>query len=159
MFTLYRNYVNHEDNLTNNRLSWNFTIQGFLFIAWAYCQQHIISIGVAQSQPNLGLSYTLRYLREATVVVGRVGFFVSLLTWFGTLASSIAIFKLSLKWTEEHEVSCSSRKSVKSVKKELSLPELTGGGSEIAHWMGLLAPIFVPIVFVVAWGYLILSFR
>lgn len=44
VYATYRAYVQHEDDLTNNRLNWNFTIQGFLFAAYSFSLQKIAEV-------------------------------------------------------------------------------------------------------------------
>jgi hypothetical protein len=36
LYGAYRQYLDHEHNLINHRLSWNFTIQDFLFTSYAF---------------------------------------------------------------------------------------------------------------------------
>src|SRR5262249_24622108 len=44
LYSAFRDYVKHEDDLTNNRLNWNFTIQGFLFAAYSFSVQKIVEV-------------------------------------------------------------------------------------------------------------------
>ncbi len=38
-YELYRQYVTHEDNLTNNRMTWLLTIHGFLYATYGFTLQ------------------------------------------------------------------------------------------------------------------------
>ena len=40
-FKIFRDYMQHEDNLINQRVSWNSTIQGFLFATYGLSQQKL----------------------------------------------------------------------------------------------------------------------
>lgn len=44
LYRMFRAYVEHEDGLTNQRLSWNFTIQGFLFAAYTLSSNKIADV-------------------------------------------------------------------------------------------------------------------
>src|SRR5580658_5975181 len=41
LYSVFRDYLKHEDDLINNRLNWNFTIQGFLFTAYTFTLQKL----------------------------------------------------------------------------------------------------------------------
>ena len=40
-FKIFRDYMQHEDNLINQRVSWNSTIQGFHFATYGLSQQKL----------------------------------------------------------------------------------------------------------------------
>jgi len=146
----------HEDDLINQRLNWNFTIQGFLFGAYVYTAQKISELKISllsriQSQDALALlnSHTLglRELRITMLTVALVGFSVSVFVYMSILAARMSIEKLSSDW---------EKLRVQYAALGDYLPGLVGGGDGWAHTFGFLAPKLLPIGFIVAWGMLIL---
>lgn len=156
-YTAFRNYVQHEDNLTNNRLNWNFTIQGFLFLSWAYCLQKISDLNIAYYNPNKGLSQsakdglqlTLKQVQAAEKLIGLMGFFVSLAILVATIAAQRALFAIEKKWHDGVGWEYQSKVD-KSDTHGRDLPGLFGGGSSLAKWLGL-SPVLIPLFFLAAW--------
>jgi hypothetical protein len=82
---IFRDYVKHEDDLINQRLNWNFYIQGFLLGAFAFAFQKTAELWNALSHvndtPQLDFSPVRHGLGELYVfllVVAVVGIWVSL---------------------------------------------------------------------------------
>src|SRR5437879_8379854 len=42
LYRIFRTYVEHEDDLINQRQTWNLTIQGFLFASYAFSLQKLV---------------------------------------------------------------------------------------------------------------------
>lgn len=160
LYGAFRDYSKHEDDLTNNRLNWNFTIQGFLFFSWAYCLQKLIDLRIAAnatkavakavSTPPTDLQNAIRDLQLAMVVIGGVGLAVSLLVFLGACGAQIAILKIRSQYQPPTE---------DSNTHETHLPGLIGGGSDLAHFLGVVGPLFIPIIFALAWLILLLYAR
>ena len=162
LYSAFRDYVKHEDDLTNNRLNWNFTIQGFLFLSWAYCIQKIAELRIAlAAADDAHRKVAAAELRKAigdidagVVIIGWVGLSVSALILLGALGAQVAITLLNRKWESGHEEYKPTSRSKWNANGP-HLPGLIGGGNRVAHGLGFGAPILIPICFMVAWLILI----
>lgn len=180
LYCVFRDYLKHEDNLINNRLNWNFTIQGFLFFSWAYCFQKAVDLEIALAAKDLAaesaakLTSALREIHAAMMAIGCAGFIVTLLVFFAALGAELAINNICGKWNKDHpeyahgpELSGDARsvrklvalfRSIRHGKldakhdtHEPHLPGIIGGGRRGAHVLGFGAPIAIPIFFMAAW--------
>lgn len=136
IYKVYREYVQHEDNLINHRSSWNATVQAFLFAAFAVA---------VQSRVDARTEFT----RQLTFFAGAwliplVGLFVALATLFSVIAASRAIRALERKYTEIY--------APWHVNRPAHLPSLTGGGSSWAHLTGFALPFVIPVLLALAWS-------
>lgn len=161
LYEMFRDYLKHEDDLINNRLNWNFTIQGFLFAAYTFTLQKVseIEAGLLLHVPSrnthlLFNSSTLGLdgLRIATVTVALVGLWVSLGVYISVSAARIAIEEIEKQWLALYQ---EYTKAAKPNQYVPSLPGMTGGGSALAHRWGFWAPAALPIGFIAAWVLLI----
>ncbi len=152
--------MEHEDDLINNRLNWNFTIQGFLFLSWAYCFQKLVDlkIGLACRGSNCPdqatIDKTIQVTREAMEYISFAGIAVSLLIFLGAWGAQLAIWRLHSKWLKEHpEYKDDLRRQTRDEKEneKAILPGLCGGGSKLAFLLGLAPPISIPIVLICIW--------
>jgi hypothetical protein len=180
LYTAFREYVRHEDALTNNRLGWNFTIQGFLFAAYSLAlgkMGELIIERAKKDSPVPQITFEMTQLKTAIQAFCAVGFVVSVLVFFGALAAQLAIGSIVNKWCSDHKeyprptngrellmrfrrrlagaVSCEVKaEDKKSQPLAPYLPNLTGGGSTAAHYLGFGAPIVIPLVLAFSWGWL-----
>jgi hypothetical protein len=106
-----------EDHLINQRQTWNFTIQGFLFATYGFSQQKI-----AEILGQRGARASVESLEWLARVIPIVGVVVCLLLWFGIEAAGMAIMGVRQKW-DRHHASCAGAEP---------LPRLTGGGGRSA---------------------------
>jgi hypothetical protein len=162
LYEMFRDYLKHEDDLINNRLNWNFTIQGFLFAAYTFTLQKVseLEAGLLLHVPSrnthlLFNSSTLGLdgLRIATVAVALVGLWVSLGVYVSVSAARIAIEELERKWQVLYQEYVRVATPATFVPP---LPGMTGGGSALAHRLGFWAPAALPIGFIAAWVVLII---
>src|SRR5437763_1604980 len=64
LYRIFRSYIAHEDDLINQRQTWNLTIQGFLFAAYAFSLQKLVE---AESRAILDARcYASGVLRQCT---------------------------------------------------------------------------------------------
>jgi hypothetical protein len=96
IYTIFREYVKHEDSLINWRLSWNFTIQGFLFAAYAVATQKVfearLSVASEANQtvkahlsPVIGAGVSA--ITDFVILLAVTGVAVTLLISFGANTS------------------------------------------------------------------------
>jgi hypothetical protein len=150
-FKIFRDYVEHEDNLINSRLMWNITIQGFLFATYGLSVQKL-----AEQQATGAGVPALRWL---ILILPLFGIGISLVSIMGVIAARTAINSLVVQWKEILDQAGS---------KEPGLPFLVGGGipdgdksgteCSKAHRRGLRAPLWFPWIFVFAWAALFLQY-
>ena len=156
LYSVFREYIKHEDDLINNRLSWNLTIQGFLFGAYYFSLQKIADIKIGMSQntidnPRLvvnNLLHTIHDLKLFLVVVALVGAGVSLATYASVWAARAAIQNLNTLWAPKKELYRPPNVAAED------LPALVGGGLRIAYIVGFLAATVMPVVCFIAWCFL-----
>ncbi len=176
IYTLFRDYVKHEDSLINWRLSWNFAIQGFLFAAYAVATQKIFEANLSlATQADQSIRTQTAQMINASVpsitrfvqLLAGTGISVTVLIFFGVNAATLAIAELDERWRHLHsayaKVSTAEqrwwhyRRYIPSWKThgpiQPGLPGLVGGGIH-RSFKGLgIAAKFLPWVFVVAWLY------
>jgi hypothetical protein len=150
-YSLFRDYVKHEDDLVRHRLNWNLNIQGFLFATYGFSIQKMVEIkaNLLNSRPPLIVIESDKSwvaLRVLVKTLPVVGFGVSLLVLLGVGAAKIAIDKLHDDWED-----CENRRYKEESPK---LPKMTGAGVRTAHYLGFYAPLMIPVVFMGAWAYI-----
>ena len=138
-FKIFRDYMQHEDNLINQRVSWNSTIQGFLFATYGLSQQKL-----PDPKPGPGALHNLETLVRT---IPWFGFGLSILVFLAVLAATLAHRRLADDWRV--------RVSPCYPDKQY-LPDIAAGGVKAAGWLGFGAPVLIPIFFAVAWLYIII---
>jgi len=133
-YQIFRDYLEHEDDLLNHRSTWHLAMQGFLFAA----------VGVLlQSKSDDSNMDALRMLRQwLPYIIPLVGLSIAILAAFSMSAAHKAINRLSDDW--EH------------VRLEYPtplpiLPALAGAGDTSAKGWGQLPTLGIPIVIALAW--------
>lgn len=142
-YQIYRRYVEHEDELINQRLLWGVNIQGFLFATYGLCIQKLAAGGASQPEP-FSATWLLRWL---VVLLPVLGICISVVSMSGVLAAWQALDALYSRWKRidaEYQITRGLPLS--------PLPELRGGGALKAHGLGLVAPLVFPLLFAVAWA-------
>jgi ketosteroid isomerase-like protein len=134
LYGVYRDYLKHEDELINRRLSWNLTLQGFLFAAYG-----LVITKADELKGHLGL---LRYL------LPMLGVAVSSMSLIGIYAAQDAIKGLNSWWGNITEC-------VKDSPDILPFPGLTGGGRDTANRLGKFAH-YIPIPILGVWVLILL---
>ena len=178
LYCVFRDYLEHEDGLINNRLNWNFTIQGFLFAAYSFSLQKIADVRIALLQqtvdPNriapLHVFHTMFDLQFLVATLALAGAIVSALVYVSVRAARIAIHEVQDQWFEiersgkptdfdwwawlrvEFFNTKEKDTSVRTHGKEPPfLPGLIGGGHQGADWLGFHAPTWLPLSITFIW--------
>jgi hypothetical protein len=175
-YKIFRDYIEHEDALIHNRLSWNFTIQAFLFATYGICLQKLLTSDPHQEDEGIRTLLT----KLTYYLIPLVGVLVAALSFLGTWAARQAIRQLERDWNwihlgvEEYRRTGGSflkriwlmvkqrgdRTYEEAIKRQHRaarpfLPKLTGGGHPTAHFLGFWSPLVVPWVFLLAWLFLL----
>jgi hypothetical protein len=116
IYTVFRQYLIHEDDLINQRTTWSLNIQAFIIVAFGLAFQNSINVAHDRLSDH---EYGILILALATLDAG-----VSLICLISVRAAQIAIRGLCAK----------SREWDKTHPRSPGYPPLTGGGE---YWATL----------------------
>jgi len=134
-YQVFRNRIEHEDNLIMQRLSWLMASQSFLFTAYA-----IVTNGMTTS-PASGGNVFVNHLLTLARIIPVVALLNSLLIGISILAALKAIRELRDGYRKEPE----------------PLEMIPLQTSKSARVLGLSAPVFLPPLFLAVWLYLLVQ--
>jgi len=156
LYAAYRQYLNHEHNLINQRLSWNFTIQGFLFTSYAFVLNKTADVRIELSKATTGsvdtLLASLHELQVLLFVVAVAGVCVSLAIHFSAWGARRAMNELRRRWST---LKCTQEQTLEDFSLASGYPHIMGGGDPSATKLGFRAPAMLSLAFAVAWLVLI----
>ena len=132
-YQLFRNRIEHEDNLVMQRLSWLMASQSFLFTAFA-----IVTNGLS-GLPSSGGNTFVGRLQTLTEIIPVVALVNSLLIFVSILAALKAITELRREYLRQPEL----------------LKTLPLQTSRVARAAGLSAPVLLPLLFFAVWLFLL----
>jgi hypothetical protein len=150
--------LSSENELTNNRLSWNFAIQGFLFGAYALCLQTMSSVQIKLADSHISvpmrseLETSIRRLEHTIYFIRTTGEVVSLCVLLGAIAAHNAIWSIHSKFRRVHKEYRPGKWYALNTHGN-HFPGLTGGGNRIAHLLGS-APLLIPVLLIFVWSHL-----
>jgi hypothetical protein len=130
-FNLVRSQIQQEDNLITQRLNWFLTSQSFLFTAYA-----IIATGPKITFANPRLHMLLMQVVPLLAIV------VGVLILLAIVAGAIALEQLRRGFVP-----------YEAAARAVNLPPVQGHRS--TRVLGMIAPILLPITFVVIWAVLL----
>jgi hypothetical protein len=136
LYSVYRDYMKHEDDLINQRTSWHLLLQGFLFATFGV-------MGEWQTEGGAGFLHPQRYWILHGLIA--TGFLISLFATSSILAADAAINKLHADWN-----ALRSKLNIPEEFWEL-LPGIAGAGSKHAKQWGKAPAIAIPIIISFAW--------
>jgi len=139
IYDLYRDYVKHEDELINRRLSWNLTLQGFLFATYGVSFQ---VLGNSAASDELK-----RHIKLLACALPVIGGSVAILALLSILAAQASIDELKIRWAYP---AGHIREDVLEM-----LPGLTGAGRRFANRWGKIPQVGIPCVMIAAWIFLL----
>jgi hypothetical protein len=140
VYEAYRDYLKHEDNLINNRMTWLILSQSFFFTTYALA---ISRLSDSTGETNTKIETFLNSVAVLGIIVG-------LATFLSILSALKAIEGLKLRW-KDHAFSETSE-NAKFIKEKARLPDLTGGGNSFAATFGFFMPMIMPLIFVGIWS-------
>jgi hypothetical protein len=132
-YQIFRNRIEHEDNLIMQRLSWLMASQSFLFTAYA-----IVTNGLANSS-TIGGNMFVNHLLILARIIPVVALLNSLLILVSILAALKAIRELRNEYQRQPEV----------------LEAIPLQTSKSARTLGLSAPVLLPLLFLAVWLFLL----
>ena len=134
-YQVFRNRIEHEDNLIMQRLSWLMASQSFLFTAYA-----IVTNGLSAT-PTTGGGVFINHLTTLAQIIPIVALLNSLLIVVSILGALKAIRELRMEYCRQGQV----------------LEAVPLQTSRFARALGLSAPILLPLLFLVVWLYLLVQ--
>jgi hypothetical protein len=137
-FKVYRDYLEHEDELLHQRSTWNLYLHGFLFAAYGVLLQQSAKGG---ENPRATMLFLL---------LPSVGFIIALCVLLSVIAAMKSIDRLAAKWKDEVI-------SGYPPLKAGFFPALTGAGDSFASKYGKLPARWIPIVIAFAWMVLLVA--
>jgi len=132
-YRIFRNRIEHEDTLIMQRLSWLMASQSFLFTAFA-----IVTNGLSMG-PIAGGNVFIGHLDTLARIIPVVALINSLLI-------AVSIFG-ALKAVRELRAEYFKGEFLKTVPLQTS---------RFARYMGVSAPVLLPLLFLAVWLYLLL---
>ena len=135
LYSIYRDYIKHEDDLLNRRLMSNIILEGFLFATDGFSHELLHAAAFHD-----GLMADLKVL---PMVLPFVGIAAGVLTVMSIVAAQSAIAGLKKDW---EEIACEID------PKALSrLPALTGAGQKLSNGLGKVPQIGIVAVIMCGW--------
>ena len=152
LYDVYRQYLNHEHSLINQRLGWNFTIQGFFFTAYAFVLNKVADVRVALSQkptfntaPDLGSLHELRFL---LVVIAAAACVSSIAIGLSVLGARLAMETLTVRWKD---LKYDETQTLAKYSESVGYPHIVGGGEPMATKLSFYAPVFLSMALAAVW--------
>jgi len=134
-YQIFRNRIEHEDNLIMQRLSWLMASQSFLFTAYA-----IVTNGMTAA-PGIGGNVFIHHLSTLARIIPIVALLNSLLILISILAALKAIRELRDGYRKQPEI----------------LGVIPLQTSRTARTLGLSAPVLLPLLFLTVWLFLLVQ--
>jgi hypothetical protein len=169
VYDTFRKYIQHEDNLINNRITWMLTIHGFLYAAYAFTVQKKLEIAqkinddllnkilTPDSAGRLNLSsYLNNSILQTEWVIFLIAVIGLVISWLASRSISAAgrasanvqkVFEGQFRVQEAHGVV-----ETVSTAKGLILPFVARGGDRRIITSGFLAARGIPLFLMAGWG-------
>jgi hypothetical protein len=122
-----RDQIQHEDNLIVQRLSWLMAAQSFLFTGYAI---------IANASPQARNPLLAKQQEVLFNIIPGVACISNILIYCSVIGGVLALYRLRRAYATH----------VSSVG---GFPEIQG--NQLSRWLGIVSPIFLPLVFLIAW--------
>jgi hypothetical protein len=174
-YQIFREYLQHEDGLANNRLSWMLTIHGFLYASYAFTIQTKLQVaqrinfdllthspgadseGHAGGYPVSFLIASIWQVDSVIFLICFVGFFISLVALRSIGAAGKANETILKVFEKQFGVqpAFGAPKTV-LVANKLILPTIAGGGDHQNIPRGFLSARWIPVFLMSGWVFSLL---
>jgi hypothetical protein len=145
MYTIYRSYIEHEDELINNRMTWFIQLHSFILATYAISASSIVSVFIEKGTDCTSDEIrNIANLSLITILVGItiVGIISSHFSAKSIDAAENAIKNLSNEWNNIKSENLDQYKDC---------PGITGGGSRHASDEGMRLHIGMPRTMLYFW--------
>lgn len=132
-YQIFRNRIEHEDNLVMQRLSWLMASQSFLFTAYAIVTSNLTTAAAISANVHLHHLVTLSH------IIPVVGLLNSFLIFVSILAALKAIRELRRRYERQPQ-------PLQAIRLQTS---------RTVRWAGLSAPLLLPLMFFAVWLFLL----
>ena len=174
-YRIFREYLQHEDELANNRLSWMLSIHGFLYASYAFTIQTKLQVaqrinpdlptnspgagsaGHAGSYPVSPLIASIWQVDSVIFLICFVGFFISLVA-LRSIGAAGKANETTLKMFEKQfgvQPAFGAPVTV-LVANKLVLPTIAGGGDHQNIPRGFLSAKWIPVFLMSGWVFSLL---
>jgi hypothetical protein len=157
IYSLYRDYIKHEDSLINYRITWLISIQAFLIATFGFSYQKRFEVITRIFEKDTDAEKT-KMIQDAIknydnflVYLGFFGLLTSIAALVSIDAGVASIASLRKKWNE-------LRWSINFISTG-HLPLITGGGNSRAHKYGKMVSYILPLFFMVFWLSIVFSLK
>jgi len=169
LYWIYRSYIQHEDDLINNRTTWLITIQSFLLATFGFSYQkwlevftryienktsHHVFLPFLFDKPASDAASYSSFMNMAFTNYGLfllalcvIGFAVGGISFYSIKAAALAIEQLNDTWADIE----------RTIGKDYQFPKIIGGGSKEAAKHGLRFPTFLPRFFMALWAVTVIA--
>lgn len=146
-FKIFREYRLAEQNLLNHRLTWNLALQGFLFATYGLSLEKMAGLQAEENGAKIHkvASDVMSHLQLLLKAIPLVGVSLSVCILTAVIGSWLALKNLDQGWRDNIDD-----------KRPPYVPSPKGGGSNAALLLGFVPPVFIPLIFAVAWVWIIL---
>jgi hypothetical protein len=174
-YQVFREYLQHEDGLANNRLSWMLSIHGFLYASYAFTIQTKLQVaqrinfdllthspgadseGHAGSNPVSFLIASIWQVDSVIFLICLVGFFISLVALVSIRAAGKANETILKVFEKQFGVqSAFGAPETVLVANKLILPTIAGGGDRQNIPRGFLSAAWIPVFLMTGWVFSLL---
>jgi len=175
IYQIFREYLQHEDGLANNRLSWMLTIHGFLYASYAFTIQTKLlvaqrinsdllthppvadSAGCAGSYPVSFLIASIWQVDSVIFLICVVGFFISFVALRSIRAAGKANETILKVFEKQFGVQSAfgARETILVANKWI-LPTIAGGGDRQNIPKGFLSAAWIPVFLMTGWVFSLL---
>jgi hypothetical protein len=174
IYQIFREYLQHEDGLANNRLSWMLTIHGFLYASYAFTIQTKIQVaqrissdllthpgadsaGDAGSYPVPFLIASIWQVDSVIFLICVVGFFISFVALQSIRAAGKANETILKVFEKQFGVQPAfGAPETVLVANKLILPTIAGGGDHQNIPRGFLSAAWIPVFLMSGWVFSLL---
>jgi hypothetical protein len=154
VFNLIRTYIQHEDDLINQRTVWFLTLNSFLFA----------TLGLLSTATDDQTIFSEREIRLFVCMIGSVGIAACFTTFLSVRAAYTAIKALKSLWVDKYEPEAidfegketRSGDNVERHDPRMILPYIKGGGPYTRNApLGRVASYGLQLVIAIAWAFTI----
>lgn len=160
IYSLFRKYIEQENNLINNRMTWLMTVQSFLIATFGFSYQKEFEVlteihlsDKATEVLNLAdISLLIHNYKYFLAILASIGIFTSLVATLSIMAAFMAIDNITEKWNEDFLQNDNKLEYLFQEKPKVDfLPGIAGGGNTHASIWGKWLALALPAFFFIFW--------
>jgi hypothetical protein len=169
LYWIYRSYIQHEDDLINNRTTWLITIQSFLLATFGFSYQKWLEVFTRyvenKTSNHLFFSFLLdkptadteRYTLFMNMAFTNYGLFLLALCAIGFAVGGISFYSIKAAALAIEQLTDTWADIEKKIGPDCHFPKIIGGGSKEAAKHGLRFPTFLPRFFMALWAVTVIA--